>query len=55
MCSQMWKAQLCNKYSRMIATCDLVSFHLDTPLSATRSFLGFPVANEMIPLEKIPL
>lgn len=54
-CSQMWKAQLSNKYSRMIAACDLVSFHLDATLSSTRVFLGFPVASEMIPLEEIQL
>lgn len=32
-CSQMWKAQVSNKYFRMTGTCDFVLFHLDTSLS----------------------
>lgn len=51
----MWKAQLSNKYSRMIATCGLVLFHLDPTLSSTRIFLNLPIASEMIPLDKVQL
>lgn len=51
----MWKAQLSNKYSRMIATCGLVLFHLDPTLSSTRIFLDLPIASEMIPLDKVQL